>query len=269
MAASPPTPESEPIDPREARAARRLADAERLSRIGMALAEAMLARVSDAMNAGEAVDPGAVALEHARLSRAVRQSLLLEERFDSAGANLAKAVTDERAARRAEQDEARRKRIGLHTGCVGAAVGAAISAESKRSGDKARARGQRARLWEQLEDPREEDEFADLPVSKLVARICGDLGVPVDWSLWEDEDWAVDEWRAGLAGSPYAAAPGETPGPGAAPERPPERLEDSKWPEARVFNQPPPLPNAPEILCAVEARPHGLQDAALARGPPG
>ena len=264
MVAPAPTPTPEPVDPREARAERRRAAAERMSVIGEALAEAMLARVSEAMNAGEAVDMGAVALEYSRVSHGVRQSLLLEERFDSAGADLAKTVSEERAARRAAQDEARRKRIGLHARCVGGAVGAAIAAESKRSGDKARARGLRTRLWEQLEDPREADEIADLPVSKLVARICDDLGVPVDWSLWEDEDCAVDEWRAGVAGSPYAA-PGETPGPGAAPER----ADASALPEAISFRDLPPLPNAPEILCAAEARPHALQDAALARGPPG
>jgi hypothetical protein len=259
-----PAPTPEPVDPREMRAERRRAAAERLGVIGMALAEAMLARFGDATNAGEPVDTGAVALEYSRVSHGVRQSLLLEARFDGAGADLAKAVTDERATRRAEQDQARRKRIGANTECVGAAVGAVIAAESKRSGDKARARGLRARLWENLQDPREEDDFADLPVSRLVARICGDLGVPVDWSLWEDEDWAVDEWRAGLAGSPYAA-PGETPGPGAAPER----TETPTHNETPRFRDPPPLPTAPEILCAAEARPQALRDAALARGPPG
>src|ERR1700679_266232 len=101
------TPTPEPIDPREARAERRRADAERLSRIGMALAEAMLARISEALNAGDDVDPGAVALEYSRLSRAARQSLLLEARFDDAGADLAKTVSDERAARRAEEEQAR------------------------------------------------------------------------------------------------------------------------------------------------------------------
>jgi hypothetical protein len=230
----------------------------------MALAEAMLARFGEALNAGDDVDPGAVALEYSRLSRGVRQSLLLEARFDDAGADLAKAVSDERAARQAAQDQARRERIGAHTGCVGAAVGAAIAAESKRSGDKARARGLRARLWEQLEDPREEDAFADLPISALVARLCGDLGVPVDWSLWEDEDWAVAEWRAGFAGSPYVAR-GETPELVEALER----AEASGLPEAIGFRGPPPLPDAPEILCAAQARPRALQDAALARGPPG
>jgi hypothetical protein len=42
-------------------------------------------------------------------------------------------------------------------------------------------------LVDRLEDPREADALADLPVSILVAGFCKDLGVAVDWSLWEDE----------------------------------------------------------------------------------
>ena len=102
------------------------AAAERLSVIGMALSEAMLARVSEAMKAGEAVDTGAVALEYSRLSRSVRQTLALEARFDAAGADLAKALTDERTARRERAEQARADRIQFNFDCVEAAVGEAI-----------------------------------------------------------------------------------------------------------------------------------------------
>ena len=263
MLASSPTPESEPVDPREARAARRLAAAERLSVIGMALSEAMLARVSEAMKAGEAVDTGAVALEYSRLSRSVRQTLALEARFDAAGADLAKALEDERAARRERAEQARADRISFNFGCVEAAVGEAIAAETGRTGDEARAEELNERLLEQLEDPREEDEIADLPVSALVARLCKSLGVAVDWSLWEDEEWAVAEWHAGLVGSPYAAS-GNTPGRRDEPERP-----EAPGHEASGLGETPELPNAPEILSAAQTRPGALQEAALARGPPG
>lgn len=263
MDASATTPESEPVDPRQARAARRLDAVERLSVIGMALAEAMLARVSEAMKAGEAVDTGAVALEYARLSRSVRQTLALEARFDAAGADLAKALADERAARRERAEQARADRISFNMECVEAAVSEAIAAEADRTGDEARAERLNERLLEQLEDPREEDEIADRPVSALIARVSKSLGVAVDWSLWEDEDWAVAEWRAGLAGSPYAAS-SPTPGRGEEPERP-----EAPGDEESELGEPPELPNAPEILCAAQARPGALQAAALARGPPG
>ena len=66
-----------------------------------------------------------------------------------------------------------------------------------------------------------------MSVSALVAKICKTLDLPVDWSLWEDEDWAVAEWREGVAGSPYAAAVQIPPAP-LAPFKPREeasRLE--------------------------------------------
>jgi len=257
------TLESEPVDPREARAAQRRAAAERLRVIGMALSEAMLARVSEAMKAGEAVDTGAVALEYARLSRSVRQTLALEARFDAAGADLAKALADERTARRERAEQARADRIQFNFDCVEAAVGEAIAAETDRTGDEARAERLNERLLEQLEDPREEDEIADQPISALIARVCENLGVAVDWSLWEDEDWAVAEWRAGLVGSPYAAS-SHTPGRRDEPERP-----EASGPEEPGLREPPELPNAPEILRAAQTRPGALQEAALARGPPG
>ena len=234
-----------------------MASVERLSIIGMALAEAMLARVSEAMSSGQEVDTGAVALEYSRLSRSVRQSLALEARLDAARADLAFGLAAERQAKRDEDEAARAERIGLAVAGVKAAVGAAIAVEAKRTGDKKLAVRLGRQLSERLEDPREEEAFAELPVSTLVERVCKHLDLPMDWSLWQDDDWAVAEWRAGLAGSPYAADP-------------PERPEPTKAAEAPEFREEIVLPDAPEILCAAQARPGALEEAAaLARWPPG
>ncbi len=59
-------------------------------------------------------------------------------------------------------------------------------------------------MHERLEDPDDEADFARRPIGELVARICQDLGVTPDWSLWEAEDWALGEAEAKLPGSPYA-----------------------------------------------------------------
>jgi hypothetical protein len=67
-------------------------------------------------------------------------------------------------------------------------------------------------LFERLEDPDDEADFADRPVGELVARICHDLELTPDWSLWEAEDWAIEEAEAKMPGSPYA-------GPGAVRRR--------------------------------------------------
>ena len=60
------------------------------------------------------------------------------------------------------------------------------------------------RLCERLEVPSEEDDLANLPVSTTIARICKALGAPVDWSLWQGDDWAVAEQRQAPPGSSYA-----------------------------------------------------------------
>ena len=47
-------------------------------------------------------------------------------------------------------------------------------------------------LTERLESDYEDADFTDRPIGELVARICRDLGVTPDWSLWQDEDWAIE-----------------------------------------------------------------------------
>jgi hypothetical protein len=63
-------------------------------------------------------------------------------------------------------------------------------------------------LDERLAAGDEDTDFADRPIGELVARICRDLGVEPDWSLFEDEDWAIEEARARPSGSPFAAGLG-------------------------------------------------------------
>jgi hypothetical protein len=71
-------------------------------------------------------------------------------------------------------------------------------------------------LDERLADREDDDDFLDRPVSELVARICKDLGVSVDWSLWEDEAWAIEE-----AAARKPALSGEAPGPDTTHDPPP------------------------------------------------
>ena len=78
-----------------------------------------------------------------------------------------------------------------------------MSTERKRLEDQAERLGEA--LTERLEDPRDIEDFEDLPASALIARICADLGIEPDWSLWEDEDWAVQETQDRVRGSPFAA----------------------------------------------------------------
>ena len=222
MQTSPPTSETEPLDPRQAKAARRLAVAERMSEIGLAMAEAMLARVSDAMSSGEPVDMGAASLEFSRLELAVDRALALQRLLDADIAALASGIAAERATKRAEDDRRRDRRISVNMENVNVAVRRAIKADPAAISDKARAKRLTDGLLRYLNDPRQEDAIAEMSVSALVAKISETLGLAVDWSLWEDEDWAVAEWRAGVPGSPYAAVQA----PPAPVARPPEHRDD-------------------------------------------
>ncbi len=42
-------------------------------------------------------------------------------------------------------------------------------------------------------------------MGEIVAGACRDLGLPIDLSLWTDEDWAIEEMNTRPPGSAYAA----------------------------------------------------------------
>ena len=48
-------------------------------------------------------------------------------------------------------------------------------------------------------------ELGRRPIGALVAEICRALDVQVDWSLWEEEEWACQEAQTKAPGSPYAS----------------------------------------------------------------
>jgi hypothetical protein len=136
----------------------------------------------------------------ARIARAVRQTVALE----------AKLYRD----RQADHDKARAER----------------AAETRLRGIRRKAKvieivervvegeSDAERLLDDLDERLQDEDdadFADRPLGELVARICRDLGVTPDWSLWADEAWA-SEARGGPAAPPDA-----TPPPAAWPAHPP------------------------------------------------
>ena len=60
-------------------------------------------------------------------------------------------------------------------------------------------------LTERLESDYDETDFADRPIGELVARICRDLGVTPDWSLWQDEAWAIEAREASACSATFLA----------------------------------------------------------------
>jgi hypothetical protein len=169
----------------EARTARHLRGLAELGEIGMELARLVRRQAVEqaAANPDGAVDES-LGLVFARIARAVRQTFALEARL----------ADDRRMAQAAET----RLHVERRKTKVRTAVERVLDAEAGE-GD---AENLFYDLTERLETDYDDADFADRPIGELVARICRDLGVTPDWSLWQDEDWAIE------ARSTESAVPG-------------------------------------------------------------
>ena len=177
-------PEAAP-DPAVARAERRLRLLERLTEIGMELAEALRERAGDADAKGR--DP---ADAYARLSRAIRLTIALEEKTDRALADLEAGIVREREARRAiaaekaqadanDRYEQRKYEAYCRVICV-------IDAESR---DQEDFEGLVEALDERLSEDEAYDDLSERPLREIVERLCRDLSLSPDWSHWAGDDW--------------------------------------------------------------------------------
>jgi hypothetical protein len=214
---------AEPLDTAVLRAERRVRLLEELSEIGMDLARALRreaqAAADEAEPDGSATDAktgrptarsGDLAGAFASLSRAIRLTLTLEGRADEALRALRAGVLVEREAQRAE-----------------AARRASAAAQARREGHFERIRSlvidvadreiddgeALCDLEEVLDERMREDEaYADLenlPLREAVQRLCADLELTPDWSLWTGDGWPPKAPFFRPRTSPYAV-PGRT-----------------------------------------------------------
>ncbi|HEY4030860.1 MAG TPA: hypothetical protein VGM25_10985, partial [Caulobacteraceae bacterium] len=120
-------------------------------------------------------------LTFSRIARTVRQAVALEARLaDDRLARRRKAESEDRAARFARGYD----RKAVVKDIVERVIDAADGHDTERLLDD---------LDERLDDPSDAADFADRPLGELVAAICRDLGVTLDWSLFEDEDWGIGD----------------------------------------------------------------------------
>ena len=225
--------------PSEARAETKAERVERQARmlrelaaITMSIARAeeqiVLARAAQAMNAAEAGRPaptqprgGESSAPIARISRAVRLTLAMEGRlYDELEAGPAVL------ARKPElsAQEQRRMDAGIG-GCILSAtivpiVEQAIEAAQDPRSDGSDTERRLDHLYERLADEDEIVSFGTLPIGASVARLCKALGLTPDWSLWENEDWAIEEAEAEAPGTPYGRVWTEDADPDPNDERP-------------------------------------------------
>ena len=222
----------------EDRTERHLRMLQELAEIGMKLAraveqQALNQAVPDQADTPEAgasdrIGGGDLALVFSRIARAVRQTLALEAKLAENRRTLHQSEEAEQVRRAALIAGERKKRQKARVKRI---VEDAIDAEFEGS--------DRENLLIDL-DLRLDDEdlFADYderPFGETIARICRDLGITPDMSLWEAEDWGIE------AGAPEVGAAEETgaaPSPFASPEPnfeyPPDpqyRPDPAYWPD--------------------------------------
>ena len=226
MIQSPPSPETaapEPLETRAERVARQAAMLREMAEITMRIARAeeqvALARTALAMNEAAVgvapaggprivhpctggADPG---LGISRISRSLRLTLAMENRLwdeFEAGAKAAVEVKPEPSVK-----EQQRTQLGMRgvimCGTIVPIVEQAIEAEQDPKGDGSDTERRMDHLYERLEDEDEIVRFGTLSVGENVARLCRGLGLNLDWDLWRNEDWAVEEAEARTPGSPY------------------------------------------------------------------
>ena len=234
---------ADPSPPERSAPARALIEAQlvmltRLAEIGMAIAEDAGRRSAALAQSGEAgapkaqhePDPG---LTYSRAAHAVRLTFALQSRLLEALAALDKSDADARAG------EARRRRERIHR-----QVKQAIEAECD---DRGEIKQLSWAAWERLVED-DDGDFADLPISEVVARICADLGVAVeDFSLplvgrvAAKPPGGAIEWNAGLEDVPHPPPFGG---------HPPHEGEGVRVPDST-----PPPPNPPRTPRTQTARP--------------
>jgi hypothetical protein len=182
-----------PEDPAAAeRAAVRLARLDVLAEIGLGISRRLQREVQEA-EVG-ALDLGAVSLAFCRLSKAVRQTIALQARLEADQALAARKAAEARPF----WERAVQPRIPTPWDKAVSALDQAVAAEA--GGDEAAYERLEKALDERLEAIEDDD---DRPVGAIVAEICEALGIEPDWSLWQDEDWALEEALTKAPGSPY------------------------------------------------------------------
>ena len=210
---------------------RHVAQLAELAEIGMDLARAVKRRVAQVEAAREqagddaagtgADQLGALGMSFNRITRAVRLTMTLEAHVrDARRSRLLglEAVADARAQAAAEAEEKRKtRRIDF----FGLQIEQTVKAAVLRRDGATLAEHEDGEV--ELEEGEEEEimdaflaaerllkshpayrDFEARPKSAVLIDLCRDLKLdPPDWSLWADEDWAIEE-AENLAGSPFA-----------------------------------------------------------------
>jgi hypothetical protein len=183
--------------------ARQLARLERLSDIGMEVAEAAGRSAAALAGGGEAgaADP---ALAYARAARAVRLTIALQSRL------MAELAALDGAEAKARAVTAARRRDRIH-----ARVEQAIEADRRDAPDAEHdVETLSSSVWERLTEEDDAD-LLDRPMEEVVAQICRDLGLSPAWAALAPQPSASAPapTQPDVRPFPVSSSPGSTGGP--------------------------------------------------------
>lgn len=171
---------------------------------------------------GDAGEVQAVAMAYARVSRAVRMTVLLQSKLIQQVQALEAAAADRVADARAEADEDRFEESEGRKLQVERIVKRVARARQDEI-DEDELDRILAEAGERLDDDGLYGEVMRRPVSELVADVCRDLGLQPDWPRLSEEAWAKAEIDGGDAGWPLAGflPPPRAPPPAGEPAQAP------------------------------------------------
>jgi hypothetical protein len=192
-----------------ARADRRITYLDEIADLAMELARAQQRKALEQLEASPEDTPEGAPRERdaaagfLNAARAVRVTLALQAKLQ-AGVN---ARRIELVFEQKLRGEARQKDRELN---ALARQGDAEEACAKVIRREARDRGDVEQLVEDAGEAVDRNwsdrDYIDRPIGAIVAEVCETLGVAVDWSRWEGEDWAIEEAETCAEGSPFAKA---------------------------------------------------------------
>ena len=222
--------DAEPLDEGIGRTEARVRGVARAGEVGLVLLELVeaLALKAARMVKDQAEDEGLdlkvvaavsdLAQAYGKISRSIRQNALLEDRLETALRDRAAGLEDARRARalkRAEAEAAKAAadekaefqrvhgpRLAREALVVEAMEQVTFSCHRE---DLEAAGALDIEVAELLEEGAEYAAYGDRPISETVKRLCKALELEPDWEGFAREDWAKEEARAGVVGSPYVS----------------------------------------------------------------
>ena len=175
--------ETDPMDPVEASALRRLAMLEELAEIGMEIARSLRPGAEAETPVPERRDPAAA---FAQVSRAIRLTLNLEAKTWAELRDWQAGADARREERRVRVEAAGEERMARAHDLV-----VAVIDRETRDPDEY------DDLWEALQERLTQDEAyvdgGERPLRETVERLCHDLGLTPDWDRWGEDGWIEDD----------------------------------------------------------------------------